>query len=221
MRVIPIAVLTAALAFFAMPVLAQRQTPGPPFDDRQREEGDFAPDPGRGAPPPERREEIRKKIEAIRIWRLTEELKLDEKAAAKFFPVLSSLTQRRGELLRENGEAQRELRLYLESDRPDEKKIKASLDRLERNHHELMRLQEKEIEATKDYLTIEQQARYFLFQQDFQREIREMISGARGGVGPQGPRGQGQRLPGVQGNQRPGGPIEGGPGRDLPPRLRP
>jgi hypothetical protein len=221
MRMIPLLILTAALAFPVMPVFAQRQMPGAAYDDRQREEGEFAPDQGRGAPAGERREEIRKKIEAIRIWRLTEELNLDEKTAARFFPAISGLAQKRNELMRENMETQRELRLYLDAEKPDEKKMKAALDRLEYIHRETAKLTEKEIGITKDLLTVEQQARYYLFQQDFQREIREMISGARGGIGPQGARGQGQRLPGMQRNQRPGGPMEDGPERDLPPRLRP
>ncbi|HLE42036.1 MAG TPA: hypothetical protein VI956_11060 [Nitrospirota bacterium] len=217
-KLMTISILAVVLALLGIPVFAQRQMPGPLPDDRRVEEGEFAPDQGGGGPPSgERREEIRKKIEAIRIWRLTDELKLDEKTAARFFPVLSSLTQRRHELLRENMETERELRLYLEAGRPDEKKIKTALDKMEKIHHEMTRLTEKEIDATKEYLTVEQQARYYLFQQDFQREMREMISGARGG-------GQGQRGPGTQGgqdqrdmrgtggNQRPGG--------DMQPRMR-
>lgn len=231
MRMIKILILTVALAFPGMPVFGQRQMPGPLTDDRQRAQGEFAPDQGRGGPPSdEKREEIRKKIEAIRIWRLTEELKLDEKTAARFFPAISGLSQKRNELMRENMEAQRELRFNLEAGRPDERKIKTALDIMERNQREMTKLTEREIDATKSHLTIEQQARYFLFQQDFQREMREMISGARGGLGPQS--GQGQRGPGQQGgrepgdmrgpggNQRPGGPMNQGPGGDLPPRMR-
>jgi Spy/CpxP family protein refolding chaperone len=223
MKMIKILILTIALAMTGMPAFAQRQMPGPPFDDGQGNEGEFSPGQGRGGPPSkERREEIRKKIEAIRIWRLTEELKLDEKTAAKFFPLLSSLAQRRNELMRENMEAERELRLYLEAGKPDEKKIKAALDRLENIHRETAKLAEKEIDITKAHLTVEQQARYYLFQQDFQREMREMISGARGGMGPQGARGgQGQRgMRGMGDNPRPGGPPDEktrGDGQAFPP----
>lgn len=220
MKMIKILILTIALAMTGMPAFAQRQMPGPPpADDRQGNEGEFAPGQGRGGPPfGERREEIRKKIEAIRIWRLTEELKLDEKTAAKFFPAISGLSQKRNELMRENMEAQRELRLYLEAGKPDRKKIKAALDRLENIHHETAKLTEKEIDITKDHLTVEQQARYYVFQQDFQREMREMISGARGGG--QGVRGPGQRGPGsgrgMRGGQREVGPMDGVPGDDMP-----
>jgi Spy/CpxP family protein refolding chaperone len=177
------------LAFAAAGVPAFAQQMQMPPDETDVDSG-----PVRGGPPSqEKREEIRKKVEAIRIWRLTEALKLEEKTAARFFPVLSSLTQRRHELLRENMEAERELRLYLEASKPDEKKIKAALDKMEKNHHEMTKLTEKEIEATKEYLTVEQQARYFLFQQDFQREMRGMIAGARGqGPGMRGGPGQGR-----------------------------
>ncbi len=188
-RYIVIVMTVLALATAGVPALAQqRQMQGPP------DETDVDPGPGRGGPPSEeKREELRKKVEAIRIWRLTEVLKLDEKTAAKFFPVLSSLTQRRNELMRENMEAERELRLYLDAGKPDEKKIKAALATLEKNHHEMVKLNEKEIEATKDYLTVEQQARYLIFQHEFEREIREKIAGARGqGMGMRGGPGQGR-----------------------------
>ncbi len=221
MKMIKILILTIALAMTGMPAFAQRQMPGPPpAGDRQGKEGEFAPGQSRGGPPfGERREEIRKKIEAIRIWRLTEELKLDEKTAARFFPAISGLAQKRNELMRENMEAQRELRLYLEAGKPDEKKIKAALGRLENIHHETAKLAERELDITKDHLTVEQQARYYLFQQDFQREMREMISGARGGMGPQGTRGgQGQRgMRGMGENPRPGEPLDEKPGGDRQP----
>ncbi|MBS1128688.1 MAG: hypothetical protein H6Q96_1068 [Nitrospirae bacterium] len=44
--------------------------------------------PAGGPPSDEQREEVRKKMEAIKMSRLTEELKLDEKTAAKFIPVI-------------------------------------------------------------------------------------------------------------------------------------
>jgi Spy/CpxP family protein refolding chaperone len=198
-----IAIVLTALVFASAgaPALAQqRQMQGPP------DEADVDSGQGRGGPPSqEKREELRKRIEAIRIWRLTEALKLDEKTSAKFFPVLSSLTQRRHELLRENMETERELRLFLEVGKPDEKKIKAALDKMEKNHHEMMKLTEKEIEATKDYLTVEQQARYYLFQQDFQREMRRKMAGARGAG--QGPGRQGMRG----GSGRPDGSMDSEP----------
>jgi hypothetical protein len=75
------------------------------------------------------------------------------------------------------------------------------MEKMEKNNQETMKLREKEIEAAKSTLSVEQQARYLLFQQDFMREMRGMISGARGGMGP-------GRGPGMGGGQ-----MRGGPGR--------
>lgn len=145
-------------------------------------------------PSAEQREEIRKKIEAVRVWRMTEALKLDEKTAAKFIPVISSIEQRRAELMREQMDAMRDLRQGVALQRPDEKRLKAVIDKIELNNREMMKLMEKEIEAAKDYLTIEQQARFLLFQHEFQRDMRRMINRARGGRGMEGMRGPGMRM---------------------------
>lgn len=145
-------------------------------------------------PSAEQREEIRKKIEAVRVWRMTEALKLDEKTAAKFIPVISSIEQRRAELMREQMDAMRDLRQGVALQRPDEKRLKAVIDKIELNHREMMKLMEKEMEAAKDYLTIEQQARFLVFQHEFQRDMRRMINRARGGRGMEDMRGPGMGM---------------------------
>jgi Spy/CpxP family protein refolding chaperone len=180
--------LAAALIVFGVPVFAQ-QGPSPgqmggQFDDDMGLEAG----PGRGGPggPPseERREEIRKKVEAIRIWRLTEELKLDSQASAKVAALLGSLDNQRAALMRESQENMRALREQLTpSGKPDERKLKTILEKLERNHHEMMELREREWKGMKEILSVEQQARYVIFQREFMREIRNRIAGARGGPG--------------------------------------
>jgi hypothetical protein len=44
----------------------------------------------------------------------------------------------------------------------------------------MQELKNKEMSSLKNLLTIEQQARYIIFQQEFIREMRSMIHGARG-----------------------------------------
>jgi Spy/CpxP family protein refolding chaperone len=190
MKTIKILILTISLAMITMPALAQRQPQGPPPDERESE---FAPDPGPGNPPTEeRREEIRKKIEAIRIWRLTEALKLDADTSVRLSSILSSLDLKRREIQREQMEAMRALRQTLRSPKPDEAKLKSLLDRLESNHRSMQELREREIKNLKEILSPEQQARFLIFQQEFQREMRGIIEGARGGGQGQGMRGTGQ-----------------------------
>lgn len=209
-----ILLIAIVVALLTTPALAQqRRMQGAP-DERTREEGAFAPEPGRGGPPSEeRREEIRKKIETIRIWRLTEELKLDAATGGKLSALLSSIDQKRREIQREQMETMRALRRILGSQKPDDGKIKQLLDKLETNHHSLQNIRNAELKGLKDILNVEQQARFLVFQQEFEREMRDMIGNARGSAG------QRQGFGGTPG-QRPGfggipgqGRGQGGPGR--------
>jgi len=169
-------IAAVCLTALALPAMAQQRMPGPaPRSDRPTEE---------------QREEVRKKMEAIRIARLTEELNLDEKTAAKFIPAITSLDQKRRILLKENQELLREMRALLNAPPPDEGKLKAAIHRIEKNHHEMLSLRDKEFAAIRDNLTVEQQARYLLFHQEFQREMRGMVEGARGGMNRGTPPGQ-------------------------------
>lgn len=161
-------IMTALLAAMALPALAQ---PGPAGGPR-------------GVPPSEeQRESVRKKMSAVKVSRLTEELKLDEKTAAKFIPVITALDQKRRTLMQKHRGITEELRVQLGAPKPDESALKASISELEKNRREMHSLREKELDAVKDHLTVTQQARYFLFHQDFQREMRGMVEGARKGPG--------------------------------------
>jgi len=172
--------LTAAIIIVASvpAAFAQQASPGGRYDDMMGPDNQT----GRGnAMSEEKREEIRKKIETVRIWRLTERLKLDTATSAKLASFLNSFDQQRKSVMREQMAGMRELRSYLQSQKPDEAKIKTALGKLQKNQHALQELRDKEFDGLKEILTVEQQAQFLLFQQEFQREMREMIAGARGG----------------------------------------
>ncbi len=195
MRTARIFILLAAAAIIgtaAPSAFAQKAPPSGEHDGLTGNENQ----PGRGGRlSEEKREEIRKKIEAVRIWRLTEELKLDENTAAKLSAYLSSFDQQRRDILRERMATMREMRSALKASKPDETKLKAALNKLEKNQRALQDVRDKELAGLKNILTIEQQARLLVFQQDFRREMQRMITGA-GGNGPG--RGRGQ-MPGGPG----------------------
>ena len=137
--------------------------------------------PGRGEPlSDEKRAEIRKKIETVRIWRLTEALKLDANTSARLSSLLSSLDQQRREIQREQTGTLIMLQQSLRSPKIEESRIKSDLDKLEKNYRAMQDLKYKEMSGLKKILTIEQQGRYVIFQQEFMREMRGMIRGARG-----------------------------------------
>lgn len=146
----------------------------------------------------EKREEIRKKVEAVWVWKVTEALALDEATAAKLLPSVSSLRMKHRELRRQKMHSLQELRVTLQSREPDAKKLRASLNRIEKNRDQRHRLRKEEFRAAKKLLTLEQQARYVLFQREFRREMRGMISRARGRG--RGMKGMGSGAgPGLQG----------------------
>lgn len=184
-------ILAGFLAATASSAIAQQQAPGPRRD----------------RPSEEQREAVRKKMDAIRIARLTETLKLDEKTAAAFIPSITALEQKRRELMKENRHIMQEMRLLLQASPPDEGKLKAAISRIEKNRQAIAAQRDKELDAARSHLTIVQAARYIIFNQEFQQEMRGMLDEARGGHAGRNPAGRGPgrgMVPGRGPGQGPG-----------------
>jgi len=163
--------------------------------------------PGGGRPTEQQREEVRKKVDAVRLARLTETLQLDERTAAKFIPVITAIEQKRRTLMKENQETMRELKIMLHANPPDEAKLKIAVSAIEKNRREIFSLRDKEFSAAKDSLTATQMARYILFNQEFQQEMRGMVESARGSGPGKGAKGSGPgRSPGMGGGPKPANP---------------
>jgi Spy/CpxP family protein refolding chaperone len=138
-----------------------------------------APDRGRPEESDEKREAIRKKIETVRIWKMTEALHLNEATAAKLSAYLTQFDQQRRDLAMEQLKSVRELRQVLQTGKPDEASLRRRLDKIERDYQAIHDIRMREYSGLKDILTTEQQARYLIFQHEFQREMRDLISEAR------------------------------------------
>jgi Spy/CpxP family protein refolding chaperone len=158
-------IVAAFLAATASGAVAQQQTPG------LRQEWLTE----------QQREVVRKKMDAVRIARMTETLKLDEKTAATFIPVITALEQKRRELYKGKHEIMQEMRFLLQASPPDEGKLKAAINRIEKNRQEITALRDKELDAARSHLTIVQAARYIIFSHEFQKEMRGMMDESRGG----------------------------------------
>jgi hypothetical protein len=130
-------------------------------------------------PPFEKREEIRKRIELIRMWKLTEELDLTEEIGAKLFPILHKYDGKRMALHKERHDIISRLRKALENEASSDEAIEGVMDTLEKNslaELDLTRQQRKELQGI---LSPRQQAKFILFQREFHREIRKIIAEAR------------------------------------------
>lgn len=187
---------------------------------QQQQTGDF------DMPPPDQMERIEKKIEALRMWKVTQALDLDEKTSAALFPILNDFNKKR--VGAERGMQQNVQGLKKALGNKATGDLKGILEEIEKRHQELQKVKDEERSAVKKVLSLEQQAKYVLFQLDFEREIRKMIEEARQGRRP-GPGQSGDeagpgRGPGSAG-EGPGGKGPGsggeGPGRGQTPPERP
>lgn len=130
-----------------------------------------------GRPVERQGEKVREQIETLKMWRLTEALDLDEKTASKLFPLIKRYDGKRYDIEREIREDMRRLRNIV--DEASEKELKKVIERLKKNHRERRKLNEEEIEAIKNILTVRQQASYLIFKHDFNREMKRITSRAR------------------------------------------
>jgi len=128
-------------------------------------------------PTKEQKEKVRKRIETLRMWKLTRILDLDEETAARLFPLLNRYNKKRAGIEQNLRGDMIALRDALKNKR--EGRLRDLLERLEKNHKALQRLKDEERTELKKILTLEQQAKFIIFQQEFDREIRKIIAEAR------------------------------------------
>lgn len=129
-------------------------------------------------PSKEQRERVRKRIETLKMWKLTKALDLDEKTSAQLFPLLNKYDRRRVEIEEALRSGMNELKESLREKR--EASLKNILEKLEENHRAMQRINDEERGELKKILTIEQQARFIVFHQEFEQEIKRIIAEARG-----------------------------------------
>jgi Spy/CpxP family protein refolding chaperone len=126
----------------------------------------------------ERREELRKRVELIWMWKLTEELDLTEEEGAKVFPLLRQYEEQKRELRAENRRLIRELQRMIDAG-ASEGDLKQAIKALEENDQKRTKVQQEGFDALAKILPVEKQARYIVFQEHFRREIHGLIQKAR------------------------------------------
>ena len=117
-------------------------------------------------------------IEKIRIYRLTEELDLTTQQAIEFFPRLKELQKIDADFRSQQKAILDDLRDMVRS-KAQEEEIVESLNRFEVIFKERVERRLGQMKEIRNMLTPSQQARYLIFQDDFEREIRQMIKEVR------------------------------------------
>lgn len=130
-------------------------------------------------PPLEKREEIRKRIALVRMWKLTEELDLTEETGAKLFPILHKYDEKWVALKEEGRNIMNELRKALKDEATPDEEIEAAMEKVAENALSASDLLRQQHEELKRILSPRQRAKFVLFQRRFHREIRKIIAEAR------------------------------------------
>ena len=125
-------------------------------------------------------EKSRERIQMMKVWKMTETLKLDRESAARFIAVNNYYEEARRKVHHDFREDIQRVRNILRDMNPPERELKDLVIRLKNRKKEINDLENKQLDEEMNLLKPEQQARYFLFQIDFRREMEDMIREIRG-----------------------------------------
>lgn len=137
-----------------------------------------APGAGPGVAP-DRREQIKRKLLALRAYRLTEELALDETSAARVFPVLAKYDPQLEQLTIERVALAKELRAN-----PAGPAAEDLVNRAVANRRALFELEERRLAELRKVLTPRQTARLLVVLPEIETQLKQQIRRAvrnRGG----------------------------------------
>jgi len=113
-------------------------------------------------------------LEAVRVTRMTEMLKLSNQQISKFFPKLKQMEEDQREVRRKHRALVAQLEdLMIRKAKDQELKVKLdSLDKLQKETIKNMEKVHQELDAM---LTVQQRAMWRIFDQNFDEEIRQMV----------------------------------------------
>jgi Spy/CpxP family protein refolding chaperone len=125
--------------------------------------------------PEQLRKEVLERMRALRAWRIVDELKLDENASARLFPILARFDEREMALAVERRDIAKELRDEVAASRPDDAKLTRSIDKLLANRARRHALMDERIKELRKVLTPVQQAKLALLLPSIEREFAQWV----------------------------------------------
>lgn len=123
-------------------------------------------------PPPEHRE--RRMLEAVRVTRMTEVLRLSHEQISIFFPKLKQMEDNQREVRKKHRVLVAQLEELMVRKARD-KEIKAKLDSIYMLQRETFKNMEKIRQELDTMLTLHQRAMWRIFDENFDDEIRKMV----------------------------------------------
>jgi Spy/CpxP family protein refolding chaperone len=125
--------------------------------------------------PEQLRKEVLERMRALRAFRIVDELKLDENASARLFPILSKFDEREMALAAERRDIARGLRAEVESAHPDDARITKAIDQLLANRARRFALRDEQIKELRKVLTPVQQGKLALLLPRLERDFAQFV----------------------------------------------
>ncbi|OQX91838.1 MAG: hypothetical protein B6D58_06080 [candidate division Zixibacteria bacterium 4484_95] len=124
-------------------------------------------------------QQIRKRIETIKIWKLTEELNLTEEQSVKFFPIYNKFEEELKATEAERRQVIEKLDELTITEMPSANEINKLLDKLEDLDRNINSVKEVYRDKLEDILTTQQIGRLYVFEVMFQRQMQEIVRDIR------------------------------------------
>ena len=121
------------------------------------------------------RKEVLERMRALRAWRIVDELKLDESASARLFPILAKYDAEEVALADERRDIATEIRKLLAAPQPDDAKLNVAINRMLANRHKRIASKDERIKEVRKVLTPVQQAKLVLLLPRIEREFARFI----------------------------------------------
>jgi Spy/CpxP family protein refolding chaperone len=128
---------------------------------------------------PSTRPRTQENLVTLKLLRLTQVLELTEEQTAKIYPVITRLEKEKHAILKDLNVEMRSLRDLLGTEKPDEQKMLASVDKVGAMRQTVRDKDEELDQFLKKNLSVIQYAKYTLFLVDFNRRLSETLERAR------------------------------------------
>jgi len=156
-------------------------------------------------------------LEGFRLFKLTEELGLSEEQTAKIYPLLAEMNKQRDEHREAMREKMKQLRDLVDGDKSDTRKAAKLAMEIHDLHMEMFKGKHAKQGQLLDLLDDGQKAKYILFDQMFERHLKDVKERMHERFGGKGPGARGGAPGGGPGCCTDGGPW-GGPRGPRGPR---
>ncbi|MBN2135047.1 MAG: hypothetical protein JW737_04910 [Acidobacteria bacterium] len=134
------------------------------------------------------REEVREKIQLLKMWKMTDYLDLDEETSLKVFQIVKKYDDLEHKARSNNMNLISTLKKELAKDKVDTNITNELMKKIKTNFLNEKSITIERFSELSKYLTPEQQAKYLVFEFEFHMEIARLTQQALGGGGPRGKR---------------------------------